>query len=267
MKQWKKNGRRDMLHTMRHQLKWKLAVAGMLVWALSASLAHGTELDRLTDRIVGGASLLHSHRPDFSTRALHEAALRFQQAGRFRTDQLRRQYAELTAAFREVRASHGFALDREMEFILTHLQQDLRALDGRFASAWDAFPPASPEFPPSFASEVYAHGFIQSKTCLGANAAGKRPCPNQTNVLTFRLPRDAARITNLVGEWRDYGLKGKLLVHINGVRVWRTDVKKKWDRDRKRLNHPVPAGATVSLRSENGDPIWIRRFEVKYARH
>ena len=258
---------RDMLHTMRHQLKWKLAVASILVWALSASLAHGAELDTLTDRIVGGTSLLRSHRPDFGTRALHEAALRFQQAGRFRTDQLRRQYAELTAAFREVRASHGFALDREMEFILTHLQQDLRALDGRLAPAWDAFPPDRPEFPSSFTSEVYAHGFIQSETCLGAKAAGKRPCPNQTNVLTFRLPRDAARITNLVGEWRDYGLKGKLLVHINGVRVWRTDVKKKWDRDRKALNQPVPPRATVSLRSENGDPIWIRRFEIKYARH
>ena len=251
---------------MRRQRKWNMAIAGVLAWTLSLSLAHGTELDRLTDRIVGGASLLRSHRPDFSTRALHEAALRFQQAGRFRTDHLRRQYAELTAAFREVRSAHGFALDRETEFILTHLQQDLRALDGRLGSAWDAFPPSRPDFPSSFASEVYSHGFIQAETCLGANAAGKRPCPNQTNVLTFRLPRDAARITNLVGEWRDYGLKGKVLVHINGVRVWRTDVKKKWDRDRKALDHPVPSGARVSLRSENGDPIWIRRFEVKYAR-
>lgn len=256
-----------MLHTMRHQRKWKLAVVGVLVWTLPLSLAHGTELDRLTDRIVGGASLLHAHRPDFSTRALHEAALRFQQAGRFRTDRLRRPYAKLTAAFREVRAAHGFALDHEMEFILTHLQQDLRALDGRLASAWEAFPPSRPEFPSSFASEVYSHGFIQAETCLGGNAAGKRPCPHQTNVLTFRLPRGAARITNLVGEWRDYGLKGKLLVHIDGVRVWRTDVKKKWDRDRKLLDHPVPSGATVSLRSENGDPIWIRRFEIKYARY
>lgn len=256
-----------MLPTMSRQLKWKLTVAGILVWALSLPVAHGAELDRLTDRIVGGTSLLHAHRPSFSTRSLHEAALRFQQAGRFRTDRLRQQYAELTAAFRNVRASYGFALDREVEFILTHLQQDLRALDGRLASAWDAFPPSSPEFPSSFASEVYSHGFIQAETCLGANAGGKRPCPSQTNVLTFRLPRGAARITNLVGEWRDYGLKGKLLVHIDGVRVWRTDVKKKWDRDRKLLDHPVPSGATVSLRSENGDPIWIRRFEVKYARH
>ncbi len=255
-----------MLPTMRRQLKWKLAVAGVLVWTLSVSLAYGAELDRLTDRIVGGTSLLHAHRPSFNTRALHEAALRFQQSVYSRTGTSRRQYAELTAAFRTVRTSHGFALDREMAFILTHLQQDLRALDGRLASAWDTFPPTRSEFPSFRSSEVYAHGFIQAETCLGGNAAGKRPCPNQTNVLTFRLPRGAARITNLVGEWRDYGLKGKLLVHIDGVRVWRTDVKKKWDRDRKLLDHPVPAGATVSLRSENGDPIWIRRFEVKYAR-
>ena len=243
---------------MRRQCKWKLAVGGVLVWALSLSLAHGAELNTLTDRIVGGASLLRAHRPSFSTRTLHEAALRFQQSVYSRTGTSRQQYAELTVAFRNVRVSHGFALDREMEFILTHLQQDLRVLDGRLVSTFDPSPPSS---------QVYAHGFIQAETCLGGNAAGERPCPNQTNVLTFRLPRGATRITNLVGEWRDYGLKGKLLVHIDGVRVWRTDVKKKWDRDRKLLDHPVPSGATVSLRSENGDSIWIRRFEVKYARH
>ena len=242
---------------MSHQLKWKLAVAGILVWMLSVPPAHGAELDTLTDRIVGGTSLLRAHRPSFSTRALHEAALRFQQSISSRTGMARQQYAELTAAFRDVRASSGVALDREVGFILTHLQQDIRALDGRRVSLEEPFPPSS---------QVYSYGFIREETCLGGNAGGKRPCPNQTNVLTFRLPRRAARLTNLVGEWRDYGLKGKLLVHVDGVRVWRTDVKKKWDRDRKTLDHPVPSGATVSLRSENGDPIWLRRFEVKYAR-
>ena len=86
-------------------------------------------------------------------------------------------------------------------------------------------------------------------------------------MLTFRLPRGAARITNLVGEWRDYGLKGKLLVHIDGVRVWRTDVKKNGTGTESSLTIPFRPGQPVSLRSENGDPIWIRRFEVKYARH
>ena len=250
-----------MLPRMSRQLKWKLAAAGALVWALSLPLAHGAELDTLTDRIVGGTALLRAHRPSLSTRALHEAALRFQQSRHSRTDRLRRQYAELTVAFSNVRASYGFALDREVEFILVHLQQDIRALDGRLVSTFDPSPSPSPS-----SSQVYSYGFIREETCLGGNAAGKRPCPNQTNVLTFRLPRGTARVTNLVGEWRDYGLKGKLLVHIDGVRVWRTDVKKKWDRDRKILDHPVPSGATVSLRSENGDPVWVRRFEVKYAR-
>jgi len=233
-------------------------MTGVLVWARSAALRHGAELDTLTDRIVGGTSLLRAHRPSFSTRSLHEAALRFQRSIYSRTGTSRRQYAELTAAFSNVRASHRLALDREVEFILTHLQQDIRALDGRLVSTFEPSP---------LSSQVYSYGFIREETCLGGNASGKRPCPNQTNVLTFRLPRGVARITNLVGEWRDYGLKGKLLVHIDGVRVWRTDVKKKWDRDRKLLDHPVPSGATVSLRSENGDSIWIRRFEVKYARH
>ncbi len=252
---------------MNRQLKWKLAVASVLAWMLALPLAYGADLDTLTNRIVGGASLLRAHRPSFDTRALHEAALRFQQSVYARMGTSRRQYAELTAAFSTVRAAHGFARDREVEFILAHLQQDLRALDGRLVSAWDTLPPSSPEFPSSLASEAYSYGFIREETCLGGNAAGQRPCPNQTNVLTFRLPRGAARLTTLVGEWRDYGLKGKLLVHIDGVRVWRTDVKKNWDRDRKRLDHPVPAGATVSLRSENGDSIWIRRFEITYTRN
>ena len=246
-----------MLPRMSRQRKWKLAAAGVLVWTLSLSLAQGAGLDTLTDRIVGGTALLGAHRPSLSTRALHEAALRFQQSRYSRTGRLRRQYAELTAAFSNVRASYGFTSDHELEFILTHLQQDIRALDGRLGSRLD---------PPPSSSRVYSYGFIREETCLGGNAAGKRPCPNQTNVLTFRLPHRAARITNLVGEWRDYGLKGKLLVHIDGVRVWRTDVRKKWDRDSKALDHSVPSGATVSLRSENGDPIWLRRFEVKYAR-
>ncbi len=233
-------------------------MAGVLVWVLPAPPVHGAELDRLIDRIVGGTSLLRAHRPSSSTRALHEAALRFRQSVYSRTGTSRKHYAELTGALRNVRTSYGFSPDREGEFILTHLQQDMRALDGRLVSTFEPAPPSS---------RAYSYGFIRKETCLGGNAAGKRPCPSQPNVLTFRLPRGAARITNVVGEWRDYGLKGKILVHIDGVQVWRTDVKRTWDRDRKFLDHPVPSGATISLRSENGDPIWIRRFEVSYARH
>ena len=157
-----------MLPTMRRQLKWKLVVTGILVWMLSMSLAYGAELDTLTDRIVGGTSLLRTHRPSFSTRTLHEAALRFQQSIYSRTGTSRRQYAELTAAFRNVRASHGFALDREVEFILTHLQQDIRALDGRLVSTFEPSPPSS---------QVYSYGFIREETCLGGNADGSAPVP------------------------------------------------------------------------------------------
>lgn len=238
-------------------LYWKLVLAVILAWTLGPSPAQGTELDTLTDRIVGGTSLLLTHQPGFSTRALHEAALRFQQSRYASPDGLHRQYAALTQAFRNVRQTRGFVLDPEVDFILVHLQQDIRALDGRLARTRRSLPSVA---------TGYSHGFIQEETCLGGNAVGQRPCPTPTRVLRFRLPRGAERITHMVGEWRDYGLKGELEVRIDGARVWRTDVKKKWDRDSRVFDHPVSPGATISLRNTTGDPVWIRRFEIRYDR-
>ena len=239
-------------------LDWKPVLVVILAWMLGPPPAQGTELDTLTGRIVGGTSLLLTHQPDLRTRALHEAALRFQQSRHAGPDGLRRQYAALTQAFRNVRQTRGFLLDREVDFILVHLQQDIRALDGRLARTRRSLPPST---------TGYSHGFIRQETCLGGNPVGRRPCPTPSRVLTFRLPRGAARVTHMVGEWRDYGLKGELEVRIDGARVWRTDVKKKWDRDSRVFNHPVSPGATISLRNTTGDPVWIRRFEIRYDRH
>jgi hypothetical protein len=239
-------------------LHWKLVLVVILAWTLGPPPAQGTELDALTGRIVGGTSLLLAHQPDFRTRALHEAALRFQQSRYASPAGLRRQYAALTAAFSNVRQTRGFVLDPEAEFILVHLQQDIRALDGRLTRTRRSLPSVA---------TGYSHGFIQQETCLGGNPVGKRPCPAPTRMLRFRLPRGAERVTHMVGEWRDYGLKGELEVRIDGARVWRTDVKKKWDRDSRVFNHPVSPGATISLHNTTGDPVWIRRFEIRYDRH
>ena len=76
-------------------LHWKLVLVVILAWTLGSPPAQGTELDALTGRIVGGTSLLLAHQPDFRTRALHEAALRFQQSRYASPDGLHRQYAAL----------------------------------------------------------------------------------------------------------------------------------------------------------------------------
>ena len=104
-------------------LHWKLVLVVILAWTLGPPPAQGTGLDALTGRIVGGASLLLAHQPDFRTRALHEAALRFQQSRYASPDGLHRQYAALTQAFRNVRQTRGFALDPEVDFIRDRLNR------------------------------------------------------------------------------------------------------------------------------------------------
>ena len=101
---------------------------------------------------------------------------------------------------------------------------------------------------------------------MGENPVGPRPCPKPKTTLTFSLPREATAVTQVLGEWRDYGLRGKAEVMLNGVVVWQTDVKKKWDQDVRALNFPVSRGSTLTIRSANGDSIWIRRLEIQYAR-
>ena len=243
---------------MSRQRKWKLAAAGVLVWALSLPLAQGAGLDTLTDRIVGGTALLRAHRPSLSNQGAVRGGAPLSTVSLLPNRQVAQAVCRTDRRVQKC--------PRVVRICLWTVRSSSSwPISSKIFVRWtEDSCPGLIRLRPS--SQVYSYGFIREETCLGGNAAGKRPCPNQTNVLTFRLPRRAARITNLVGEWRDYGLKGKLLVHIDGVRVWRTDVKKKWDRDSKALDHAVPSGATVSLRSENGDPIWLRRFEVKYAR-
>ena len=96
---------------------------------------------------------------------------------------------------------------------------------------------------------------------------GQRPCPAPTRML-FRLPtwqRDAChahgrRVAGLRTEGRVGGS------HRRCPRVAHRR-KEEWDRDSRVFNHPVSPGATISLHNTTGDPVWIRRFEIRYDRH
>ena len=50
---------------------------------------------------------------------------------------------------------------------------------------------------------------------------------------------------------------------MNDRLIWRADVARNWDGDSKSLDVRVPTGSTLTVRSSNGDPIWIRRLTAE----
>lgn len=230
------------------------------LWALPARADHRSDLSAISDRILGGASLLRRLEPTYATEDLYKRTLHFQRAVRTWEaggSHLRRDLTELEEAFHGVLRSYpGRSQDGAVEFILTHLREEVEAAERIVRQVG----PSS--LPPSF----YSYGFLQREVCVGENAAGPRPCPKPRAALTFPLPRDTAVVAQLLGEWRDYGLRGKAQVIINGVAVWETDVKSGWEQDARTLDFPVSPGSTLTIRSANGDPIWIRRLEIQYTR-
>ena len=230
------------------------------LWGLPACADHRTDLSAISDRILGGAFLLRRLEPTYTIEDFYEKAHHFQRAVRtWRAggSHLRRNFTELEEVFRNIRYSYSRrSQDNEVEFILTHLREDVEAA-GRLVGQVRRS---------SLSPALYSYGFIQGEVCVGENSAGPRPCPKPKAVLTFPLPREASAITQVLGEWRDYGLPAKAQVILNGVSVWQTDVKKKWDQDARALNFPVSPRSTLTIRSANGDPIWIRRLEIQYTR-
>jgi hypothetical protein len=144
-----------------------------------------------------------------------------------------------------------------MEFILDHLENDIEAGDqivGRGDRDEDS----------STSSDRAS--LIRSETCLGDHRVGPHPCPSPREAITFRIPREATVLKGVSGEWRDFGRGGKALVYLNDRAIWESDVARDWDSDGRNFNLRVPRGSTITLVSKNGDPIWIRRFEIEFGR-
>lgn len=190
--------------------------------------------------------------------AFHDRAHHFEESlGRGR-DHLGDDWREVRSSFEAARRS-ARQDDPRTTFLVSHLQEDLAEADllvGPYATA--------PAHPPSEGT-VGSNGrisFIDEETCVGTGRSD-RPCAMPRDSLTFRIPRDVAVINRLDGEWRDFGRGANAEIYVNDQLVWRTDVAKDWDDDGTSLDVRVPPGSTLTVRSANGDPIWIRQLTAE----
>ena len=106
-----------------------LAVWGL--WAVPICADHRSDLSTLSDRILGAASLLHRLEPAYAIEDFYEKAHHFQRAThtwRAGGSHLHKDLTKLEKVFHSVRYSYsGRSQDRAVEFILTHLREDLEA--------------------------------------------------------------------------------------------------------------------------------------------
>lgn len=220
--------------------------------------AQGRELTDLADRIAGGASLLANLRRANEFAAFHDAARDFEESvGERNRNRIARDWGKVREAFARVE-SMRISRDDRFQFLVTHLSEDVRAADrlvGGVASPGDPDPDGRPE----------RLRLVSQEICIGESRRGTRPCPDRRSDVTFRLPRDAVVLREMVGEWRDFGGRSPIEVYLNDRLVYQTDVKDNWETDGKTLNMSIPRGSTITLRS-TGDPIWIRKFEVEASR-
>jgi len=240
----------------------------VLLLGFSSAVAHARDdsppgrtrrdLRELAAKISGGASLLVDVASSRPTQAFQDHARNFEDAVR-RRDNLGDDWRELRSSFEAARRSARREDDPRTTFLLSHLQEDLAEADPLVGSY------AGESAPPPSGGTVDSNGrisFIDQETCVGTGRSG-RPCSTPRESLTFRIPRDVAVINRLDGEWRDFGRGANAEIYVNDRLVWRTDVAKDWDGDGKSLDVRIPPGSTLTVRSSNGDPIWIRRLTAE----
>jgi hypothetical protein len=235
---------------------------------IAPALAHETgsatdsgDYRRIVRRLVGGASLLYDMKRNRSTATLHERIHHFEEMVDERgadPAHLGRDWAGVRDAFRDARKSLSFNdRDRRLDFVISHLADDVAAGDRVFGrgggGGWTE---------PSGAAR---HSFLTREACVGVNNVKPRPCPTPDDDLTFRIPPQVDVIRRISAQWRDYGRGAKAQVYVDGRLVWQTDVAKDWDADARDLDVRVRPGSKLTVRSANGDPIWIRALEVDFA--
>jgi hypothetical protein len=214
------------------------------------------DLRELASQITGGASLLvdvASSRPvaDFRERARH-----FEDSLGRRRDHVADDWRELRGAFGAARSSAARGRDPRITFLVSHLEEDLAEGDRLIGSY------ASEPAPPPSDGGAARLSFIDRDTCVG-DTHGGNACPTFRESLTFPIPRNVAVISRLDGEWRDFGRGANAEIYVNDRLVWRTDVARDWDGDSTSLDVRIPPGSTLTVRSSNGDPIWIRRLTAE----
>jgi hypothetical protein len=211
-------------------------------------------LPSIAHRIAGGASLIDNLSRSSASDRFEELARRLDRAlAQRRVRHLARDWREVRDAYEQTRRTVS-AGDARIDFVLAHLQEDVAQGD-RIVGSLPA-PGPGPGTPPTTPGRV---SFIDRQTCVG-NARVGRSCPTSQSSLTFNIPREVAVIRRLEAEWRDYGSRANAEVYINDRLVWRTDVGEDWDSDNRPLDVRVTPGSTITVRSHDGAPIWIRKF-------
>jgi hypothetical protein len=221
------------------------------------------KLESVIHRIAGGAAILSDLSSSDAARDLDESARRLEQLiseGATSPRRMANDWRRLREAYSRLNRERN-SRDPRMQFVLGHLGQDLAMGDrivGRDVSGDYSDRP--------FADSVRHAVILDQTTCIGWNIVGPHPCPSPRREMTFRLPRDATHIRKISGEWRDYGRGARAQVYVDKNAVWETDVAKGWDSDGRDLDVRVWPGSTITLVSKNGDPMWVRKFEIDYQR-
>ena len=219
-------------------------------------------LEPLAHRIAGAASLLYGVERNRATERFHESTHHFEDILDDRRERrIDDDWRAVREAYDEVRR-RGVRRDAQTEFILTHLAEDMERGDRVVAHVESGGGGGYP----GGGEEAGRLALIDRETCVGWNRVGPRPCPSARDSVTFSIPRSVKVLRQVNAEWRDFGRGANAEVYVNDRLVWRTDVAKDWDPDGKRLDMRIWPGSTITLRSGNGDPIWIRRLDIEAAR-
>jgi len=234
----------------------------MVALFAGASFAHEqpTSLGPLAHRIAGGASLLSDLTQSPSASRFHDRAHHFEDAvGERSGGHLTEDWRDLRDAFEQARHELAGGESR-LDFLLAHLQEDI-ALGDRLVASITSEPPNT-GYTGNGPGTV---SFVNRTICVGTTDVG-RPCPSSRGSQTFRIPREVSVIRRLNAEWRDFGANSNVEIYVNDRLVWRTDTPEDWASATIPLNVQIQPGSTLTVRSSDGDPIWIRRLNAETLR-
>jgi hypothetical protein len=227
----------------------------LLASAVTPRAVAAAEIDDLAARLAGGAKLAAGVARGPAD-AFEERARRFADVvrrGAPRRD-VESAWHRTRTSYLALRSANRNASDDRWRFLLGHLDTDVAAID-RIVGTGRADESDSD-------GTTRTLSLLRSEVCVGRNPTDRR-CPEPRDVLSFRLPRDASAIRRIDVEWRDFGRDAKGEVYVDDRLVWREDVNKDWDGDGKKLDLEVRGRSRITIRSSNGDPIWIRKLTVE----
>ncbi len=238
------------------------ALAAVLALPPQADARHDDALDRdlleVANRIEGGAALLDEIASSREVDDFHDRARRFQRAldDDSRGRRILEDWRELREQFRRLEGLRG-ARNARVDFLFTHLAEDVAAGDRIVGRGGFGGPDAG--------STPGRVSFVRGEACVGVKRVGPKPCPSPRGDLTFRIPREVSVIRKISGEWRDFGRGAVAQIYVDDRFVWGSDVAKDWDSDaRSDLGLRVAPGSTITVVSQQGDPLWVRRLDIEY---